>query len=1097
MLLALCGTAHAQSLRPGLGAMPYADAAGTGVTFRVWAPQAGSVSVAGTFNGWSMTAHPLARESVTSGVWSADVPAARTNHSYKYVVNGALWRSDPRARRVNAADNNNSIVTSTNGFNWAGDAAAITNAGDLVIYEAHVGTWAGPSGTFSSFSNRLDHLRDLGISAIELMPINEFPSATSWGYNPAYPFALETDYGTPDTLRGLVRGAHRRGMVTLLDVVHNHWDGGSSLWQFDGGAPGPYFYANDPYAFTWWGPRPDYSRADVRNFINDTFRMWLDEYHISGFRWDAPRHIIYTTNDVPIPDGLLMVTNALSLMAAAYPGTWNIAEDTKEISGFNYSWDLTFHWEIKSVLTQTDDAWRDMPTVARNVGGGPGRIIFTESHDTAGDLNGGERLPTAIHGGDPAGYYARKRSALGAALVMTSPGTPMILQGQELLETNQFSDTRPMDWARTNAQAGTLRLYRDLIRLRRNLDGVSPGLMGDAAAVYQVDNANKLIAYSRWDSATTGDAVVVVANFANAVRAGFPVRFPEAGTWFALFNSDSTNYAPDYGNFGSVEVAAAGDPPGGLVDIGPYSALVFSRTPRSGMVVLQQTHLDQPAGNADGVLDPGETIRSRLVLWNKSQVPATNVSAHLASDTPGVIVQQAASPYPEMPPDGTGTNAAWFEYRVAATQTCGSVLSLRLITSFNGRSVTSVLEHVVGQYVEYPPATNVFLAGDVPKPIADYSTTYSTLTIDEPGSNTVSDIDVQVRVNHTYDRDLTLALQHPDGSEVILAARRGGSGDNFGTGSGACTGVTYTVFDRSAATLIRNGAAPFAGAYRPEGSLATFNGKPLNGTWRLRMRDQYANNTGTALCWGIRATYEQRALSCNSFSNRPPVAHATNLWLFDSAPAGLALGGSDEDGQPVTFETRSAPAHGLFNLISTTHGQAVYAPVHGYVGTDAFDFVVADGLATSLPATVTLVMQPPVDADTNGLPDAWEQAHFTNEVLAAPGEDVDGDGADNLSEYLAHTDPRDSNSVLRLHQLQLDSGGCSLWWTSVGGTRYRLEHSAEIDATQSGAGFQPLPRPLEQEVDPAPYGAPSAMSFLDPVAPAGALRAYRVRALNE
>lgn len=1101
MVAGLClatSLAPAQSLRPGWGASPYTEAGGTGVTFRVWAPNATSVYVAGSFNGWNSATHPLTLESTNTGVWSRDVTSARTNHSYKYVINGALWRSDPRSRVINGADNNNSVITSTNGFNWTGDRFRITNASDLVIYEAHVGSFTGPGGTFSSFTNRLDYLRDLGVSALEFMPINEFPSPTSWGYNPAYPFAVESSYGTPDSLKILIQQAHQHGLVTLMDVVHNHWDGGSSLWQFDGGTSGPYFYASDPFTYTPWGPRPDYSNPVVRNYINDTFRMWLDEFHLSGFRWDAPRHSIYTTNEVFIPDGLLMITNALALMAADYSGAWNIAEDTKDINGFNYFWDFTFSGELRWVLTQSDDNFRDMPTVARNINGSPNRIIYTDSHDTAGDLNGGQRLPTAIHGGDPAGYYARKRSALGAAIALTAPGTPMILQGQELLETNQFSDTRGVDWSRTNSQVGTRRLYRDLIRLRRNLDGVSRGLTGDAVNTYLVDNVNKLLAYSRWSSADTGGYTVVVANFANTTRTARTLRFPEEGTWYTLFNSDSTNYAPDYANAGPTEVSAVGNPPQGAVTIGPYSVLILSRTPRSGLLVQEQEHLDQPNGNANGRLDPGELIRGRIVLWNKSQIPATNVLAQLFSDTPGVSIVQGASAYPAMAADALGTNEVLFEYQLSPTQACGSVVGLRLVTTFNQTTVTSVLDQVIGGVIHIPPVTNLFASTDTPVFIPDTSTVYSLLTINQPGSNILTDVDVQVRINHTWDRDVTLALQHPDGTEVLLVRRRGGSGDNFGTGSGACEDMVYTVFDQAATAAITNGAAPFAGRYRPESSLDALNDKLLNGAWRLRMRDETTQDVGTNLCWSIRAAYEQRILDCTAYSNRAPVVIGTNILLVQSSPAQFHLTGSDPDGQPVLFAARATPAHGHVTLLEPTNGWTRYQPVHGFQGTDAFTFVASDGWATSAPAVVSIVIAPPEDTNTNGLPDDWEQTHFTNLNEALTHEDTDGDGLDNRSEYLAHTDPQDSNSVLRLTGLEQTSDGYVVRWSSIGGTRYELDASAGLE----DATFLPVAQPLSRAMDPSAYGATSVMSILDdfsltPPPATNVMRLYRVRVLNE
>ncbi|MBU1692693.1 MAG: alpha amylase C-terminal domain-containing protein [Verrucomicrobia bacterium] len=1099
-LAAQAPEATAQSSRPGWGATPYADALGTGVTFRTWASNASSVAVAGTFNGWNMSSHPLTLESATSGVWSADIASARTNHNYKYVINGSLWRSDPRSRVLNSADSDNSVILDPNAFSWPGGSFGITNARDIVICEAHAGTFVGPSGTFASFTNRLDYLRDLGISAIELMPVNEFPSATSWGYNPAYPFAVETSYGTPDDLKDLVRQSHERGLAMLLDVVHNHWDGDSSLWQFDGWAPDPayggqFFYNTDPYAFTYWGPRPDYNRPEVREFINDSFRMWLGEYRLDGFRWDAPRHIIYTTNEVFMPEGLQMISNALVAMAAEYPGTWNIAEDIKEISGFDSYWDLTFAWEIRSVLTQSEDANRDMPTVARNVAGTFQRILFTDSHDTAGDLNGGVRLPTAIHSVDPAGYYARKRSTLGAALVMTAPGVPMILQGQEMLETNQFSDTRSVDWSRTNSFAGIVRLYHDLIRLRRNLEGVSDGLQGEGCGVYRVDNVDKLIAYSRWDLGATGREVVVVANFANAARGGYALEFPQEGTWYVHFNSDSTDYSADYGDYGSTEVAAGGSPPVGAIDIAPYSVLVLSQTPRTGMLIRETALEDQPSGNGDGILDPGESAREQIVLWNKSQLAASNVSAVLTCDTPGVTILQGASDYPVMAAEDAATNVVLYEYALASDMPCGDVLVFELATTFSGRVVTNVFEHTLGQVISQPPVTNVFESADVPKPIADASTTYSTLTIDEPGSNVVSDVNVQIRINHNYDRDLTLALQHPDGAEVLLVNRRGGSGDNFGTG--ACGSAAYTILDQGAAVAISNGSPPFAGTYRPEGTLEMFNGKPLNGTWRLRMTDAFNRHVGTNLCWALQVTHEERSYSCNSFSNRPPVATATSLVLVGFAPTNIALEGTDPDGQPLTFQTATLPGHGLLSTVDTSTWQALYTPVHGFIGTDVFDFVAADGLTTGLPATITLAVQAPVDSDEDGMPDAWELEHFTNIVAGVAGEDNDHDGMPNLDEYRANTDPNDSNSVFRLCGTISAAGGFAVQWTSVGGTRYGLQYISGLDDA-----FSSIPQALSDEMDPSAKGEGSTMTFTDdftltPPLDSSKMRWYRARIVNE
>lgn len=1101
-ILAVAPGVQAQSTRPGWGATCYAGVGGTGVTFRVWTSNAVSVSVAGTFNGWSMTAHPLGREAGTSGTWSVDVPGVTTNHNYKYVINESLWRSDPRSRRLNTSDNNNSVVVDPGSFDWQDDARRPADTRDLVIYEAHVGTLGGASGTFTSFSDKLDYLRELGVTAVELMPVNEFPSTTSWGYNPAYPFAVETRYGTPDALKELVRQAHRRDLTVLLDVVHNHWDADSSLWQFDGWAPDPayggqYFYNAAPYGFTTWGPRPDYRRDEVVGFIADTFRMWYGEYHLDGFRWDAPKHIIYTTNDVFIPEGLAMISNSLDVMAGEYTNLYNIAEDVKEISGFNSSWDLDFVSEIRSVLKKGSDSDRDMPTVARNVAGTAQRVIYTDSHDTAGDLNNGRRLPAAISGTDPAGYYARKRSTLGAVLVMTSPGVPMLLQGQEMIETNQFSDQRPVDWTRTNTWAGIVRLYQDLIRLRRNLDGSTEGLRGEGVSVFHVDNNDKLVAYSRWVPGTTGRATVVVANFANATRAQYPLAFPEEGAWYVHFNSDSTNYCADYGHYGSEEVVAAGSPPAGCVDIAPYSALVLSRVPRTGMRIREAVGRDTPAGNADGRLDPGETLREQIVLWNKSQYAVSNVVSVLSCDHPAVSLLHAESAYPDMPADGTATNAVDYEYRLAADAPCGAWLNFRLATTFNGLTLTNAFVHMVGQYRNLPGVTNRFAAADTPMRIVPARTTNSLLTIDEPGSNIVGDVQVMVRINHSYDRGLTLALQHPDGTEVILINRRGGSGKNLGTG--ACGAEVPTVFDSAAALSITSGVAPFAGVYRPEGNLAALENKPLNGTWRLRMTDRYSTDSGTNLCWSLRVVYEQRNCECQSFSNRPPVAHDAQWFVPANTRTNFVLAGEDPDGQAVVFQSLEEPMHGVLGDWNTSEGSAVYTPVHGFVGTDRLAFAASDGITSSLPATVWFCVEAPADEDGDGLPDDWEFAYFTNTTVGVPDADPDGDGHSTREEYAANTDPCDGRSVLRLDGRWLGGGRVGLQWDSVGGTRYGLEYGSGYSPARPDGNFVPLTLPLTNEVDPALPGLPGVMKFTDDgslMPPATNLRLYRLRVLH-
>jgi 1,4-alpha-glucan branching enzyme len=582
---------QAQSARSGWGSTPYNG----GVTFRVWAPNAASVRVAGQFNGWSSTANSLFAEG-TSGVWSVDVPGAHVGQEYKYVINGVTpWKRDPRNRAV-ASSGSNSIIYDPNAFNWSGQTFSPPALKDAVVYELHVGTFYDPNpfdsspGTFWDAINKLDYLKTLGLNTIEVMPVAEFSGESSWGYNPSDPFAVENlGYGGPDAFKAFVKACHERGLAVLLDTIHNHYGPTDlDLWEFDlwsggGNGGGIYFYQQDGLCCTDFGRRPNYSRTQVRNYIKDNFRMWLDEYHVDGFRWDTPYIMMHYNGDVYIPEAESLIEDINNMISTQYSGKINICEDSGWVPGFNSEWRQDFHNDVTSQLAVTDDTQRDMNALSSQINGagaGLGRVIYTESHDTTGDLNGHTRLPAVIDSADPGSYWARKRSTLGALLTLSSPGVPMLLEGQEMLEERPFGSFNALDWNKVTSHSGIVQLYNDLVHLRRNLDGVSSGLKGVNVNVTTADNTNKLIAWRRWNTGAGGDDVVVVANFANSARTGYTINFPKNGTWYVQFNSDWIKYSPDYASFGTRgSVVASGNPVTARIDIAKYSALIFSQVP--------------------------------------------------------------------------------------------------------------------------------------------------------------------------------------------------------------------------------------------------------------------------------------------------------------------------------------------------------------------------------------------------------------------------------------------------------------------------------------------------------------------------------------
>lgn len=596
------GSAWAQSARPGMGSMPYADAGGTGVAFRVWAPNATSVGVKGQFNGWATSA---LTEEGDSGYWSRDMAGAQAGQEYKYVINGSMDRRDPRGRRVvNSAGN--SIIYDANAFDWGGVNASPPWQNDLVIYEMHVGTFNAEAwipSTFDGCIERLDHLVGLGVNAVQVMPVSEFATDRSWGYNPSDPYAIESGLGGPDAFKRFVKACHQRGLAVLVDVVHNHYGPSDlALWQFDGwslnGKGGIYFY-NDSRSSTMWGEtRPDYGRSEVRAFIQENIQMLLGEYRVDGFRWDSVYSILYADGgSTHLPDAEGMLRDINWMMATQYPGRIRIAEDHGFDFNMNFDsvWDVGFHDHIQWQVTRGSDAERNMYWLGDRIAGAHTRVLFSESHDTAGDLNNKYRLPRYIDGSNPWSVWARKRQLLAQGIVMTAPGIPMILQGQEMNEDWSFSSSTSLRWDLTNTWSGIVRAYSDLIHARRNLRGGTQGLKGTGVNVHHKDDLNKVISYIRWDAGGGADDVVVVANFAvkTWTNNDYFIEFPSAGTWYARYNGDSASYGADFGNVGAAQVEAAGTPPVAAVNMGMYSLQIFSKTapPQAGQLATDPATL--------------------------------------------------------------------------------------------------------------------------------------------------------------------------------------------------------------------------------------------------------------------------------------------------------------------------------------------------------------------------------------------------------------------------------------------------------------------------------------------------------------------------
>jgi 1,4-alpha-glucan branching enzyme len=575
--------------------------------------------VTGSFNHWSPDANPMMKEE--GGYWYVDIVTAAIDDEYRFrLVSGKqeLYRLDPYARQVTSSVGN--AVIHDPHFDWEGDDFRLPAINDLVIYEMHLGTFHSDddeaSDKFLEAVQKLDHLQRLGVNVIEVMPLAQFAGYVSWGYNPSCVFAVESNYGGPAGFKRFVKALHQAGFGVILDVVYNHFGPSDlDLWQFDGwsenGMGGIYFY-NDWRAETPWGStRPDYGRQEVRQFIRDNALMWLEEYHVDGLRIDMSVFMrsVHGNGDpgAELADGWSLIQWINQEVRMRYPGRITIAEDlqnddrlTRPVeqggAGFTAQWADRFVHSVRTAVITPDDAQRSLDDVRAAIQGQHNgdpfqRVIYSESHDEI--ANGKSRVPSEINSQNPDCWAAQKRTTLAAALVLTSPGIPMLFQGQEFLEDGWFQDTVPLDWDKSQEFSGLLRMYRDLIHLRLNRYGTTRGLTGSGLNSFHQNQADNVMAYHRWHQGGPGDDVVVVVNLSHSPHLDYQLGFPSAGTWRLRLNSDWIGYSRAFGNQVCSDAFAkptgSDQPPGsngvprdgfrasGTINIGSYSVLIFSQ----------------------------------------------------------------------------------------------------------------------------------------------------------------------------------------------------------------------------------------------------------------------------------------------------------------------------------------------------------------------------------------------------------------------------------------------------------------------------------------------------------------------------------------
>lgn len=423
--------------------------------FRVWAPYAKKVAVC-----LYPEKRVLPMQAAEHGYFELKAPGVPANTDYRFLLDGELERPDPASRHQPAGVHGPSRIVDPAAFQWNDHGWKGLPLDELSIYELHVGTFS-PQGSFDAVADRLGYLVDLGISAVELMPVAEFPGERNWGYDGVCSFAPQSSYGGPEGLKRLVDACHRAGLAVVLDVVLNHLGPeGNYLRDF-----GPYF--SDRYRTPWGealnfdGPMSDPVR---RHFLENAL-YWLDEYHVDALRLDAV-HAIYDfgARHFLAELGERFHSLAQTLGRQAHLIAESDLNDTRVIRPrseggweLDAQWSDDFHHALHARVTGKSHGyfadfgrvadlgkaltegfvydWRYSRFRQRHHGNSaadqPGKrlVVCTQNHDQVANASRGQRIAALV---------SERRQRVSAAIWACAPNLLMLFQGQEYGEVAPF-----------------------------------------------------------------------------------------------------------------------------------------------------------------------------------------------------------------------------------------------------------------------------------------------------------------------------------------------------------------------------------------------------------------------------------------------------------------------------------------------------------------------------------------------------------------------------------------------------------------------------------------------------------------------------------
>lgn len=544
------------------------------IEFKLFAPYNKGAALVGSFSKWKEL--PMKKDE--DGYFRVSVDLEDGTYEYKFRVQSKSWFfepdewveiTDPYATDIKDDATQNGIVRIKDGerivdtYVWMHDDKPLPPDHSLVIYEMHVADFSGGEddpyarGKYKHVIEKLDYLCEIGVNAIELMPLKEYPGEYSWGYNPRYFFATESSYGTTEGLKRLVDECHARGIRVIIDGIYNHSEASSPLTQIDH----DYWYHHAPRdPDNNWGPEFNYEHYDENldvkpawQFIGDTVRFWIQEYHIDGIRYDAARQIANY-------DFMHWIVQETKKVAGSKP-FYNIAEHIPETTSITNldgpmdgCWHESFYHCVKEhICGDVFDLERlkDVLDSKRQGFLGTTNVVnYLTNHDH-------NRLMVELADRDIFDEAAFNRVKLGVVLLMTAVGVPMLWMGEEFGEYKAKTiEQAKIDWTllQHELNKSLFDYYKGLIFLRKE----NHALYTENIEFFHEDTETKVLAYTRWNG--EGSRVVVVTNFSGNYLGDYTVpNLPEDGTWHEwTYNYD-------------VEVCDRNL----TIDLGEYEAKVF------------------------------------------------------------------------------------------------------------------------------------------------------------------------------------------------------------------------------------------------------------------------------------------------------------------------------------------------------------------------------------------------------------------------------------------------------------------------------------------------------------------------------------------